>query len=200
VKVLTAQEAREWCSSVGAKSGKDGLLGYKGPNQHKFFVEAPEAFREIVVLIRQILTFRGEPGFDGGMLWLRQWEIGSPQLVRAGWKIIEGMRRAQGELRPLEVAPAQVFRGDELVDLHGFLVQVVGFGWVVDLVRPTGDFFLHFKSNRQICFAANSAGTLAELRANFNEWNPTDEDPMVLKMRAIEKARRVERRKSKADC
>jgi len=168
---------------------RDGLLKYKGSTANRFFVLAPDVFREITVFSRAVLTFRGEDDFSGGMLWLRRWDIGSPQLVRVGWRIVEKMRQAQGESRPLESAPAAIFRDDELIELHALLVQVIGFGWVADFVRPTGDFFLHFKSNRQVCFTADSASTLKELREAFSEWNPTDDDPMLVKMRAIEKAR-----------
>jgi hypothetical protein len=196
MKALTNEEARKWCSRVGPKMAKDGLLSYQGLRAHAFYLQAPEEFREIVVIARAMLTFRGEADFSGGMLWLRRWDIGSPQLVRVGWRILERMRGAQGESRPLEVAPAAIFRDDELVDLHSYLLQVIGFGWVADFVRPTGDFFLHFKNNRQVCFTADSTTTLKELRAAFSAWNPTEEDPMVVKMRAIEKARRSNRQRA----
>jgi hypothetical protein len=166
---------------------RDLSLQYRGSKGNKFFITAPEEHREIVFLARAMMTFRGEADFSGGLLWLRRWDIGSPQLVRVGWRILEDVRRAHGEHQSLEVAPAQLFRDDEFVELHAFLIQAIAFGWVTDFIPSAGDFFLHLKDNRQVCVATKSPNTLTELRTYFQQWHPTDEDPMVLKQRAFEK-------------
>jgi hypothetical protein len=197
MKALTTEEARKWCSqcSTGLRVTRYDVLRYKHPREHKFCLAAPEEYRMISPLAYHILTFRSEESFAGGFLWLHRWDIGSPQLVRPGWRILEDMRRAHGELRSLEAAPAQSFRVDEIVELHAFLIQVVAFDWVADFIPLVGGFFLHFKDNRQICVAAESSETLKELRTHFQDWNPTDEDPMVVKMAAMEKARKKARQK-----
>ena len=143
-------------------------------------------------MVYNILAFRGEAGFSGGLLWLRRWNIGSPQAVRTGWRVLEDIRRARGEVRSLEVAPAQFFREDEFVELHAFLIQTIGFGWVADYIPYTGNFFVHFKDNRQICFTAKASETLKELRTTFQKWTPTDQDPMVVRMQEMERARGTE--------
>jgi hypothetical protein len=192
MKAMTSEEARSWCLAAGLNVGEDDVLSYADSNRNKFFITSPEEHRRIVVLARTMLTLRNEAGFQGGMLWLRRWDIGSPQLVQVGWEIIEGIRRAQGDLRPLDSAPAQLFRHDELVSLHAFLLQAIAFGWVTDYVPASGRFFVHLKDNRQVRFAADSIDTIKELRTTFSEWNPTDEDPMVLRMRALESQREAE--------
>src|SRR5438874_504187 len=105
MRSMTTDEARKWCSqeAVGLTLTRDDVLRYKS-GEHKFFVTAPEEHRDILFLARHILSFRGEGAFDGGLLWFRRWDIGSPQLVRVGWKILEDIRRAHGEFRSLEVA------------------------------------------------------------------------------------------------
>jgi hypothetical protein len=192
MKAMTSAEAREWCSqdATGLKVTHEDILRYRHPGEHKFFLATPPEHYNFVVLTRAILLFRGEVGFSGGFLWLQRWDIGSPQLVRVGWRILEDIRRAHGESRSLEVAPAQFFRDDELVELHAFLVQAVAFGWLADYVPCAGRFFVHFKTNGQICFIAESAVTLKELRAEFQRWKPTDKDPMVEKMISMERARK----------
>src|SRR5882724_10234723 len=183
---MTRHEAQKWCSqdATGLQVTSEDILRYDGADEHKFFVAAPPEYYKIVVLTRAILLFAGEAGFSGGFIWLQRWDIGSPQLVRVGWRILEDIRRAHGDSRSLEIAPAQLFRDDELVELHAFLAQAVGFGWLADYVACTGKFFVHFKTNGQICFTAKSAETLQTLRTSFQEWNPTDEDPMVLRMKS----------------
>jgi hypothetical protein len=188
MKVMTKEEARKWCCQVSLKLASDDTLRYKNPGERRFFITAPEEHRLIVVLARDMLSFRGDTNFSGGLLWLRRWDIGSPQLVAPGWSILENIRRAHGDLRSLELAPAQSFREDEFVELHSFLIQVVAYGWVADFVPSAGGFFLHFKDNRQICCAAASLETLKELRAAFKRWKPTDEDPLVVKLLSMQKA------------
>jgi hypothetical protein len=190
MKAMTDEEVRKWCPRAGLKAMRYDILRYKQKKEHKFFITAPEEHREILFLARIILIFRDEAQFSGGLLWLQQWNIGSPPVVWSGWRILENMRRAHGDLRSLEIAPAQSFREDEIVELHVFLVQVIAFGWRADYIPFFGEFFLHFKPNRQICVTAKSPETLKELRAHFQQWNPTDEDPILVKMAAIEKARK----------
>jgi hypothetical protein len=192
MKAMTPIEAREWCSqgSTGLHVTRDEILRYKRSEEHKFFITAPEEHRMIAFLARTLPCFRGEANFSGGFLWLRRWDIGSRPEVSSGWLILESVRRAHGELRSLEVADAQYFREDEFAELHVFLIQTIAYGWVADYVPCAGGYFLHFKDNRQICFTAESAGTLKELRTAYQRWNPTDEDPMVVKMALIRKERR----------
>jgi hypothetical protein len=195
---MTDAEALDWCSkrSLDLRLNREGDLSLKSSKPRRFFIAAPEEHRRVIVLVRHILCFAGETSFHGGMLWLRRWDIGSPQLVRVGWKILEGMRRGHGDSKPLDIAPAQMFRDDDLVEAHAFLVQVIAFGWVADYVPIGAKYFLHFKDNRQICFSS-AAEPAKELHNAFQMWNPTDEDPMLVEMRRIEKARLTQRRKKR---
>lgn len=201
MKAITSVEARKWCSqdAVGLRVGRYDLLRYKGSREYMFFITAPEEHRMITALAYHIIAFRGRDSFSGGLLWLKRWEIGSPQMVRPGWLILENIRRAHGELRSLEVAAAHLFRDDELVELHAFLNQAIAFGWVTDYVPFAGNFFIHFKDNRQVCFTAESPVTLKELRAEFQRWKPTDKDPMVEKMISMERARKRAGQRSRAE-
>jgi hypothetical protein len=196
MKVMSREEAAAWCREVGPRMTGEGVLQYARAKQYRFFVEAPEEFRRVISFTRAMLTFRSGVSFAGGLLWLRRWDIGSPQFIWIGWKIIEDIRRVHGDLRSLETAPAQVFRDDEFLDLHTLLVQVVGFGWVAEFVSPTGGFFMHFKDNRQVCFTARSPDLLKELRVAFEDWNPTDEDPMVKRLAESERRHRRKRKDS----
>ncbi len=189
MKAMTVEEAKSWCLSAGLRPNEEGLLCYSPLAAQRFFVSAPEEFRRIMPFTRDMLTFRGEAAFSGGLIWLQEWTIGTPQFTRVGRQIVEDIRRAHGEPRSLELAPAQLFRDDELLDLHAFLVQITGFGWVADFVPSTGGFFVHFKGNRQVCFTSKSTDSLNELRAALGEWNPTEDDPMVRRLAELERDR-----------
>lgn len=191
MRVMTGEEARSQCSEAGLTVNEDGVLCYSYSKQNSFFISAPEEHRRIVVLSRTISTLQSETSFQGGLLWFRRWQIGSPQLVQVGWEIVEGLRRAHGDLRSLDAAPAHWFRHDELISLNAFLLQAIAFGWVADYVPASGRFFVHCKDNRQVCITADSAETLKDLRTIFGQWNPIDADPMVLRMSALEKQRKA---------
>jgi hypothetical protein len=80
--------------------------------------------------------------------------------------------------------------------LHAFLNQAIAFQWATYYVPCWGQFFLSIQGNRQVCFRTKSSERLKELRVKFERWNPTDEDPMVAKKAALEKARNLTRKKS----
>src|SRR5579884_3053621 len=187
MKGLTTEQALSWCKNAGLTLNENNLLTYENPNEQHFFIPAPDGFRNIIVLARTIIIFGGEAGFSGGLVWLRRWDIGSPQLVRVGWQIIEDMRRARGDMQSLDIAPAQYFRDDELVPLQAFLLHIIGLGLVADFIPASRHFFMHFKDNAQICFTTDEADTFKQLRTSFSAWSPTDEDPMVLKIQEFER-------------
>ena len=187
MKGMNTEQALSWCKSAGLTMDEDGILSYDNPNQRRFFIAAPETFRGMMAVSRAIIVFGGEAGFHGGLLWLHRWDIGSPQSVRVGWQIMEDMRRARGDVQSLDIAPAQSFRHDEFVPLHAFLLNVIGLGLVADFVSSSRHFFAHFKDNEQICFSTDEVDTFKELQKHFSSWNPTDEDPMILKLRELER-------------
>lgn len=98
MRSMTSDEAGKWCSqkAVGLTLTRDDVLRYKSSGEHRFFVTAPEEHRDIVFVVRDILSFRGEAAFTGGLLWLRRSSIGSPELVRVGWRILEDIRAHTG--------------------------------------------------------------------------------------------------------
>ena len=176
--------------ATGLRVTRDGILRYKRSGEYRFFITAPEEHRLILVLARALLCFRGEANFSGGFLWLRRWIIGSPPGVFSGWLILESIRRAHGELRSLEVADAQYFRDDELVEAHVFLIQTIAYGWVADFVPLPDVFSFTSKTIGRSVSRPNPRIHWKELRTAFQRWNPTDEDPMVIKMRSMERMRK----------
>lgn len=191
MKAMTLEELRKWCKSSGKHITKDHFLRYRKGAAHQFFVAAPGTYRQILAFIRCLLTFRTAANFYGGVLWLQWWEIGSPEFAQVGWRTIENIRRAHGEIRSLEIASALAVRGDEFMETCALLLHVIGQGWMADWIPFAGEFFAHFTTHEQVCFSAHSAGTLNELRDHLKEWNPTDEDPMVLKVRESERRHRL---------
>jgi hypothetical protein len=85
--------------------------------------------------------------FYGALLWVSLFGIGSPQLEKTGWSMVEMMRRGFGENRPLEAAPGHWFRNGAVVELAAFLLPCFIFGWDAYLMPSRGDLFVHISHN-----------------------------------------------------
>ncbi len=169
------KEARWWCTQ-GGKSDlrltRQDVLSYGKRKEFTFRLKNPLEHRGIVALAQEILSIQSERGFSGGLIWFHMWCVGSPELVEPGWKIIEGMRRAQGDLRSLDIAPAQVFRQDERVELHAFLIQMMAYGWSGYYVPSAEDFFLDFRTSERFFCVAKSGERLKTLSLLLKSWKP----------------------------
>lgn len=174
----STKEARGWCTQGGESDrrlARQDVLSYGKRKEFTFRIKNPSEHRKIVALAHDILAIQSERGFSGGLIWFHMWYVGCGELVMPGWKIIESMRRAQGDLRSLDIAPAQVFREDELVELHAFLIQMMAFGWSGYYVPSTEDFFLDFRTSERFFCVAKSEERLKALSSSLKLWNPARE-------------------------
>jgi hypothetical protein len=85
--------------------------------------------------------------FDGALLWFTNWGVWNSREESLGYRIIERMNAAAGQPRSFEVAPGHRFRGDELPDAVGMLLQPMVFAWDCYYLPTwsygTGEFFLY---------------------------------------------------------
>jgi hypothetical protein len=93
-------------------------------------------------------------------------------LMPLGWRVVEDMRRANGDLRPLDVAPAQIFREDEGLEVQLYLMTVFGNGWPGCFVPAIGDFIVEFRSSERLFFYCQGEAALNRLRAELEEFEP----------------------------
>jgi hypothetical protein len=100
------------------------------------------------------------------------WDVGADYLRLSGWKIIEDMRRANGDMRSLDLAPAQIFRSDESLELQVILLTVFGNGWTGCFVPWGARFFVEFRSSHRLFFYCEAADTLNALYAELKEFDP----------------------------
>ncbi len=178
MQAITAKEARSWCAqdATSLRVTNEDILYYQSENEPGFMIKVPPEHRRIATLVHDLLMLSHPSLFEGGLVWLQQWEIGVSELVRPGWRIVEAMRRAHGDLRSLEIAPAQLFRHDEFVDLHAFLIQVMAYGWGAYFVPSSGGYFLEFRTSNRLLCRAKSAEALEELYTALQEWGPLRDD------------------------
>jgi hypothetical protein len=100
------------------------------------------------------------------------WNVGADYLTPLGWRVIEDMRRANGDLHQLDVAPAQIFREDERLDVQLFLMTAFGNGWSGCFVPAIGDFIIEFRSSHRLFFYCEGEGALNRLRVELEAFEP----------------------------
>jgi hypothetical protein len=163
MQILNNQELEKWLASNSDLAinldPKAWNLNFAKTETRILELPCPETPLKATYFARAIsmIGIEDSAHFSGALLWISAWDLGSSQLVQAGWKIIEKMRIASGENRPLDVASAHVFRSDELIDLQAFVLVCLVFGWDAFLIpfsaqgrfvniRPNDHWYVHTRT------------------------------------------------------
>jgi hypothetical protein len=144
---MTDEEVREfiakneWCTGLKVN---DSTLYYDDFEANAVLIKFPETPLRATYFARvaSMLGIDDESSFYGAMLWITLFGIGSLQLEKTGWSMIEMMRRGFGENRPLEVAPGHWFRNGAVVELAAFVLPCFVFGWDAYIIPSNGDLFI----------------------------------------------------------
>ena len=143
VEVLKFLADNAWSHGIQA----DGTnLYYSDLGANCFELKFPETASKISYFARiaAMMGINEEALFYGATLWITLSTIGSPQLEKSGWKMIERMRQGYGHNRSLQTASGHYFRADELVDLTAFLVPCFVYGWDAYVLHSaSNDFFVY---------------------------------------------------------
>jgi hypothetical protein len=179
MQAMTDEEVRffvrqhHWAS--GLKVDSDGRnLYYDNADANCIELKFPEKPGQVPYFTRVIslLGLDREELFYGGVLWLTLWDIGSPQLEKTGWRLVEKMRLAFGETRPISAAPGHSFRSDELVDLNTFLLPCFVFGWDAYLLPSGGDYFVHISHDEFWIVVTKTAEIYGTLLKQLESFKP----------------------------
>jgi hypothetical protein len=120
-EVLKFLSENEWNHGIKADGNN---LYYDKPGANCIELKFPETPGRAAYFSRfaSMLGIEDESQFYGALLWITFSTIGSGQLEKTGWKLVERMRQGYGENRSLQTASGHWFRSDELVDLTAFLL------------------------------------------------------------------------------
>lgn len=197
---MTKEETRKYCTqpSAGLAVDEDDCLYYDSPDEDSFFIKYPSEHRQIVKLSYDLLTISPINCFDGGMIWLHGWQYGPRWMTKPGWRIIEDMRRAHGDQNSLDIAPAQYFREDEMVELHASLIQLVAYEWPAYYLPRGSRFFVDYTGERVLVHSKDS-GMLEELYSGLASWGPGKEDPDAARTLAITHYEAARKRMEESD-
>jgi hypothetical protein len=179
MKVMTDGEVREFEQkhswTTGIRIDANGELFYDSPEANWIVMSFPETLLRATYVAR-VISMLGTQGdeafFYGGLLWIRLWDIGSPQLEKSGWRLIERMRMGFGELRPLGTASGHWFRHDEVVDLAAFIVPCLVYGWDAYVVPANAGCFAFISHDEFWCVATRDAEAHAQAWEELKDLTP----------------------------
>src|SRR5690349_8026671 len=109
MQAATDVEVVKWLADIewNHRIKADGTtLYYADPGANCIELKFPETPLRTTYFTRvaSMLGTQEESLFYGALLWITLSEIGSPQLEKTGWKLIERMRQGYGENRSLAAA------------------------------------------------------------------------------------------------
>jgi hypothetical protein len=182
VQLLTADEAARWCGERGipvTKTGALSTLNHSGPEQHRFRAAIDVAPSQLLAMAHSILlqdlAQPAEDDFAGALVWLREWDIWSESVERAGLRLADLTRAAfAGTSRPLAQAPAQLFDPREFVDAQIATTLPFLFQWDAYVVPVSGRCFTLVSHDGYLMFSASNASILKRAYRRFEavNWHP----------------------------
>jgi hypothetical protein len=140
--LLTAKAAQRWCEARNVVVGDDAIpsrLLSLGESTFQLDVKVPhEALRSVAlayVLVMTGLVDDDAQNFEGGLVWLADWDMGSETTDRVGLRLLRAVRDGDAELLD---KPAQLFNGAEFVDANTTLSLLALFQWDAFFIPASG--------------------------------------------------------------
>jgi len=179
MEAMTDDEVRafikkhEWATGLKVDAESRSLY-YDNAESNCIELKFPEKPMQVPYFARvaSFLNLEREERFYGAVLWLTLWDIGSPQLEKTGWKIVEKMRLGFGETRPISAAPGHSFRSDEIVELNAFLLPCFIFGWDAYLLPSGNDYFVHISHDEYWMVVTRTAEVHKQLLQQLSDLAP----------------------------
>ena len=169
---LTETEVKRWLKNSAdcgwtldagkVRSTRDGtaIVEVPIPNQRfalqKFVLDLISALDEHYTHVENLLV-------------LEEWYLGSDEFNQVAWNTCELMRRAYGETRSIEAAPAQLFRFDESVTARAFLLQVVLNQWRAFLLPSPLSYVVSVKGDIARFYLSDEVAA-DEVRKQMKQW------------------------------
>ena len=172
-------DANSW--ATGIKVDGDRIC-FEDLEANALYLRFPETPLRATYYARLVamLGVEEESMFYGALLWITLSDIGSPQLEKTGWNMIEMMRRGFGEIRPLAAAPGHSFRNGAVVDFAAFILICFVFGWDANIVPSGGNFFIHISHDEYWTVITRNRETHLEMLEMLKELDPVESHQSML--------------------
>jgi hypothetical protein len=113
-------------------------------------------------------------------MYFTDWGYSPPHIENCVLRILEQMRRGYGVTASLESAPAQLFRSDEIIDVHAFLTIPLLFGWDAYFMPYGTRYFAFARENSSMFLVTDDEQVLQKLLLSLDSYRPVLELPSYL--------------------
>lgn len=186
MKTLNNDEAVQWITSTGVhayhefveecphasgekyKRSVKGLL-FQSEQLFRIRVPLPEQPYRIVILASYLLPYL-EAQFQPCILWFTDWGMWNDHHERVGYRLMNLLRAAHGESRPLIETPAHVFDSSEVVDAQTLLATAILMSWDVYLVPMDGKFLVFNSHDEYVDVESTDRATHEALFRDLKDW------------------------------
>lgn len=174
MRLLTPEQAQLWSSERGLKSVRWGgglQLSFREGEHRCVRVtlpkEAPGALSLAYVLLMTLLREDAEENYEGGLLWLRSWDIWSPTSERVGMWIMNQLRLGAGPVKSLADWPAMLFDCTEFIASHALVLQPILFQWDAFYVPASAKYLAFISHDEHMSLLTTDRAVASALLERF---------------------------------
>ncbi|MBK7785614.1 MAG: hypothetical protein IPJ57_14110 [Gemmatimonadetes bacterium] len=174
MELLSDEQAIRWCAERGLQPVNElpsTRIGFPGGESYRLRLAVAGSATEVVGL-GYALAMTAVPGddetaFQGGLLWLQDWDIWSETTERVGHLLLNSLRQSAQGASPVRTSPAHVFHRSEFIEAHAALAVALLFQWDAFYVPVIGAFYAFLSHHGQIEVVARDKVTYSDLLARF---------------------------------
>ena len=173
MQFLTLQEAYDWLGKTPliVQRDRNDLSFPKGPN-FCFKLELPTKIYRVSNFVNYLLPYERGSLSCRSLLWFTDWGMWNEIHERAGMFMLEQMRAARGEHKPLIERPGHLFDCSESTALQSFLILPVLFSWDAYLAPESGEYFVFNSHDEFVCVVSRTQRMHEKLFKSLQIWEP----------------------------
>lgn len=180
--LLSDEQAIRWCAERGLRAVNDlptTRIGFPGAESHRLRFAVAGSATEVVglgyALAMTAVPRDDETEFQGGLIWLQDWDIWSETTERVGHLLLDALRKSAKVPESMEASPAHLFGPPEFVEAHTVLALALLFQWDALYVPVVGDYFAFLSHHGHIDVVTRNPKLHSDLLARFERggFNPT---------------------------
>ena len=171
MQFLTQQETYDWLGKTPLIVQRD-TNDLSFPTGFCFKLELPTKIYRASNFVNYLLPYEQGSLSCSSLLWFTDWGMWNEVHERAGMFMLEQMRAARGEHKPLVESPGQLFDSSEAIALQSFLILPVLFSWDAYLAPESGEYFV-FNSHDESVYVVSGTHRMHEkLLEDLRIWEP----------------------------
>jgi hypothetical protein len=175
MRFLTQEETHAWLGDTPLSIRPDSNdLSFSKTPTFCFRLELPAKIYRVSNFVNYLLPYEKGSLSCQSLLWFTNWGMWNDIHERAGMFMLEQMRAAHYEHKPLIEKPGQLFDSSESIALQSFLIIPVLFSWDAYLAPQNGEYFVFNSHDESVYVVSGSQQTHERLFADLQTWGPKE--------------------------